>query len=71
LEDQAFPVISRSPPLSARPFDGDSLFVIFFFAAYFFLLYQLTRILAPFLAPLLGGAILALVAFPLRQNLAR
>jgi len=71
LEDQAFPVTSRPPPLSARPFDRDRLFVIFFFAAYFFLLYQLTRILAPFLAPLLGGAMLALVAFPLRQNLAR
>lgn len=72
MEDPAFPEKVRHPPLSsARPFDRDRLFVIFFFAAYFFLLYHLTLILAPFLTPLLGAGMLALVAFPLRHNLAR
>ena len=59
------------PPLRGRPFDRDRLFVIFFFAVYFFLLYQLVRVLAPFLAPLLGAAMLALVAYPFREKLER
>lgn len=63
--------VTPPPPLHGRPFDRDRLFVIFFFAAYFFLLYELTRVLSPFLAPLLGAAMLALVAFPMRQKLAR
>jgi predicted PurR-regulated permease PerM len=54
-----------------RLFDRERLFVIFFFAAYFFLLVQLFRVLAPFLAPLLGAAMLALVVFPVRNALAR
>lgn len=64
------------PPDPQRPaappeglFNRERLLVIFFFAAYFFLLYQLFLVLAPFLAPLLGAAMLALVVFPLRQVL--
>ena len=49
---------------TSRLFDRERLFVIFFFAAYAFLLFQLFRVLAPFLAPLLGAAMLALVVLP-------
>lgn len=66
------------PPPEPRPaappnglFNRERLFVIFFFAAYFFLIYQLFLVLAPFLAPLLGAAMLALVVFPLRQFVLR
>jgi len=62
----------RPPSLPApRAFDRDRLFVIFFFAAYFYLLYQLLLVLAPFLAPLLGAAMLAVVVFPLRKYVER
>ena len=52
-------------------FSRQRLFVIFFFAVYAFLLYQLVRILSPFLAPLLSAVMLTLVVFPLREHLAR
>jgi predicted PurR-regulated permease PerM len=51
--------------------DRERLFFIFFFAAYFFLLYELFRVLAPFLSPLLGAVMLALVAYPAHQAVAR
>jgi predicted PurR-regulated permease PerM len=63
--------VNQTPPGKNRAFDRERLFVIFFFAAYFFLLYQLSKVLAPFLAPLLSAAMLALVAFPMRQKLSR
>ncbi|MDQ7249823.1 AI-2E family transporter [Dongia sedimenti] len=66
------------PPDLPRPtsaadglFNRERLLVVFFFAAYFFLIYQLFLVLAPFLAPLLGAAMLALVVFPLRQFVLR
>jgi predicted PurR-regulated permease PerM len=72
-ESATSPLPSPRPaavPLN-RPFDRERLFVIFFFAAYFFLLLQLFRVLAPFLAPLLGAAMLSLVVFPVRNMIAR
>jgi predicted PurR-regulated permease PerM len=73
MSDQSPPPLRLDTPTTAqsRPFDRDRLFVIFFFATYFFLLYQLARVLAPFLAPLLGAAMLAVVVFPIRQRLSR
>ena len=58
-------------PLPTATDDRQRLFSVFFFAVYFFLLYQLFRVLAPFLAPLLSAVMLALVVFPLRQLLER
>ena len=49
-------------------FDRALLFVIFFFAVYSLLLYQLARVLAPFLAPVLAAAMLAVVIYPLRRR---
>jgi predicted PurR-regulated permease PerM len=63
--------IPPSPLVPARGFDRQRLFVIFFFAVYAFLLYQLFRMLSPFLAPLLSAVMLALVVFPLREYLER
>ncbi len=53
------------------PFNRDRLFFIFFFTVYILLVYQLVRILTPFLAPLLSAAMLTLVVFPLREIIAR
>jgi predicted PurR-regulated permease PerM len=61
----------RAQGNGVRAFDRDRLSVIFFFAVYAFLIYQLFRMLTPFLAPLLGALMLALVVFPLRERLAR
>ncbi|MHB1206046.1 MAG: hypothetical protein ACYCZX_10780, partial [Rhodospirillaceae bacterium] len=58
-------------PRAVPAFNRERLFVIFFFAVYAFLLYQLLRMLSPFLAPLLSAVMLALVVFPLREYLAR
>lgn len=46
------------------------LFLIFFFAVYFFLLYQFARILSPFASPLVGATILALIFNPLHARIA-
>ncbi len=65
---------SSSPHIratSVRALDRERVFFIFFFAAYFFLVYQLFRVLAPFLAPILSAVMLTLVLFPLRQLVER
>ncbi len=51
--------------------DRERLFVVFFFAAYFFLLWQLVRILSPFMAPLLGSVMLALIFYPVHERIGR
>lgn len=48
----------------------EQLFAIFFFAVLLFLLYQTFRIFAPFLQPIVWGAVLALSFFPLHKRLA-
>jgi len=48
----------------------EQLFAIFFFAVLLFLLYQAVRIFAPFLQPIVWGAVLALSFFPLHKRLA-
>jgi len=58
-------------PLVSSGFDKATLFGLFFFAAYFFLVYQLLRILSPFLMPLLAAAMLTLVVYPLREVVLR
>jgi predicted PurR-regulated permease PerM len=47
------------------------LFAFFFFAAFIFLLYQLYRVFAPFLGPIVWAAILTLVFYPLYQRVLR
>ena len=49
----------------------EQLFAAFFFAAFLFLLYQLYLFLAPFFAPLVWAAILALTFYPLTTWLVR
>ena len=49
----------------------EQLFAAFFFAAFLFLLYQLYLFVAPFAAPLVWAAILALTFYPLTERLAR
>lgn len=58
-------------PHKAGAFDKERLSVIFFFAVFVFLIYQLFKLLTPFLSPLLGALMLALVVFPLRERFAR
>ena len=62
-------------PLFPTPHGGafskERLSVIFFFAVFVFLIYQLFKLLTPFLSPLLGALMLALVVFPLRERYAR
>jgi predicted PurR-regulated permease PerM len=60
----------KKPPNNFSPLDRERLFEIIFFVGYFFLLYQLFRVFAPFIAPLLVAAMLALAAFPFRQLVA-
>lgn len=55
-------------PQRASAFDKERLFVIFFFAVYAFLIYQLFKVLTPFLSPLLTALMLALVVFPVRER---
>lgn len=57
------------PAAKTSAFDRERLSVIFFFAVYVFLIYQLFKLLTPFLSPLLGALMLALVVFPLRERL--
>jgi predicted PurR-regulated permease PerM len=52
-------------------FARNQLFAFFFFAVFLFLLYQLYRILSPFLGPILWAAILALLFYPLYQRVLR
>jgi predicted PurR-regulated permease PerM len=49
----------------------EQLFAAFFFAVFLFLLYQLYLFVAPFFAPLLWAAILALAFYPLTTRLVR
>jgi len=59
----AMPGSQPSPKL--LKFDKAQLFSFFFFGILLFLLYQLLRVLAPFLGAILVSATLALVFFPL------
>lgn len=65
----------QSPaPAAAAPaivFNRDFLFLAFFFTVFVFLLYQLARVLSPFLAPLLGALMLSLIFHPLHAWLER
>lgn len=45
--------------------DRRLLFLVFFFAVYFYLLYQLARVLSPFMAPLFGAVVAVLIFYPL------
>ncbi len=45
------------------------LFAVFFFAVFFYLLYQTYRIFTPFLVPISWGAVLALTFFPVHTRL--
>ncbi len=60
---------SSTPPSGA--FSKERLSVIFFFAVFALLIYQLFKLLTPFLSPLLGALMLALVVFPLRERFGR
>jgi predicted PurR-regulated permease PerM len=51
--------------------DRRLLFLVFFFAVYFYLLYQLARVLSPFLAPLVGAVMIVLIFHPLHARLQR
>ena len=55
------------PPPKLLKFDKAQLFSFFFFGILLFLLYQLLRILAPFLGAILVSATLALVFFPVNN----
>lgn len=46
------------------------LFLAFFFAAFLYLLYQLLRILSPFVPALLGAVMLVLIFYPVHRRLA-
>ena len=46
------------------------LFLAFFFAAFLYLLYQLLRILSPFVPALLGAVMLVLIFYPVHQRIA-
>lgn len=63
--------VSREPgPANLTPvtpgmvFDRNLLFFAFFFTVFLFLLYQLARILSPFLAPLLAAVMINLIFYP-------
>lgn len=47
------------------------LFLAFFFAAFLYLLYQLLRILSPFVPALLGAVMLVLIFYPVHMQMAR
>lgn len=67
--------VSLSPVPTAvgapRRVSRELLFQVFFFAVFSFLLYQLARVLAPFLASLTGALIVALIFYPLHVRLGR
>lgn len=52
-------------------FDRNLLFFAFFFSAFLFLLYQLVRILSPFVVPLLAALMISLIFYPLNTWLRR
>jgi predicted PurR-regulated permease PerM len=58
--------------LAAIPADARRrlLFLAFFFAAFLYLLYQLLRILSPFLPSLLAAVMVVLIFYPLHQRVA-
>lgn len=66
---------SETPPVPAssgpRRLGREWLFQGFFLAAFAFLLYQLARVLAPFLTPLTAALIIALIFYPLHRHLLR
>jgi predicted PurR-regulated permease PerM len=49
----------------------EQIFAGFFFAVFLFLLYQLYRVLAPFLGPIVWASLLTLLFYPLYQRLLR
>lgn len=51
--------------------DRRLLFLVFFFGVYFYLLYQLARVLSPFLPPLIGAVMIVLIFHPLHARLSR
>lgn len=61
------PSIPPTPPPWSEPASRarTQLFGFFFFAVFLFLLWQLYQVFAPFLAPIVWAAILALACFPL------
>lgn len=65
------PIERPAPFPRDRALDRERLFSLFFLAIFFFLVFQLLRVLAPFLSALLCAAMLALVAHPLQGRLAR
>ncbi len=71
MTEPTVPSVSQRAPHRASAFDRERLFVIFFFAVYAFLIYQLFKILMPFLSPLLTALMLVLVVFPLRERFLR
>ena len=56
---------SQSQPLLTRPL----LFAVVFFGLFLLLLYQMARLLMPFLSPLLWAAILTLALYPLHKRI--
>ena len=62
------PVAAPGP--GAGPFDRRTLFLVFFFVVFLFLLYQFARIISPFASPLIGATILALIFSPLHTRIA-
>ena len=71
-EDTALPAPDPAATGDARPSpDRRLLFLVFFFAVYFYLLYQLARVLSPFMAPLIGAVMIVLIFHPLHVRLSR
>jgi predicted PurR-regulated permease PerM len=65
------PAASPAPASAPRRVSRELLFQVFFFAVFGFLLYQLARVLAPFMASLTGALIVALIFYPLHVRLRR
>jgi predicted PurR-regulated permease PerM len=59
--------LKSTPPFLSRPY----FFAVVFFALLLFLLYQMARLLAPFLSALLWAAVLTLVLYPLHTRILR
>lgn len=61
--------VTTSPPLATRRVSRELLFQLFFIAAFSFLLYQLARILSPFVTALTGALIVALIFYPIHRRI--
>lgn len=59
-----------SEPRANTP-DRRILFLLFFFAAYFYLLYELARILSPFFGALFGALMLVIIFYPVHRRIER